>query len=211
MAIGWADWIQTFITLALTKISICFFLLRIVDARKIRLALYGLIGFTTLFSAVSVFLFLGVCRPLKAYWDIGIPHAVCLSDAQVEKVVLAQGSELTSKPHISPPLLTQKSPLHPHRPHLRRLPHPLPAQPPSPPAHPNRPLRAHGPRRHHRGLLRRPHRPLRRPDKSRHHVGNRRQRRLEVARGQHRHLLRQRAYPAAVVSVLPWEVGFAEE
>lgn len=89
-ALGWADWIQTFITLMLTKTSICLFLLRIVDNRKIRTGIYALIGCLGLFTTICIALFLGICRPLKAYWDTR-DDGVCLSDGQVEAVVLAQG------------------------------------------------------------------------------------------------------------------------
>ena len=92
--VGWADWIQTFITLALMKISICLFLLRIVDTRNVVRGMYALISCITLFTAVFVFLFLGVCRPLRAYWDVGV-DGVCLSNHQVESIVLAQGSKST--------------------------------------------------------------------------------------------------------------------
>ena len=94
--LGWADWIQTFITLALMKISICLFLLRIVDSKQVVRGMYALITCITLFTAISVFLFLGVCRPLRAYWDVGV-NGACLSRHQVESVVLAQGSESISK------------------------------------------------------------------------------------------------------------------
>jgi len=89
-AIGWGDWIQTFITLMLTKISICLFLLRIVDSRGTRLALFSLIGFLVLGTITCIALFLGICRPLNAYWDIGV-DAICLSDGQIEGIALAQG------------------------------------------------------------------------------------------------------------------------
>ena len=51
-----------------------------------------MIGFVTVFTLVSIFLFLGICRPLKSYWDLGV-DGVCLSKHQVESVVLAQGSK----------------------------------------------------------------------------------------------------------------------
>lgn len=95
-AIGWADWIQTFITLALVKISICLFLLRIVESRNVKRGMYALIGFTSLFTAICVFLLLGVCRPLKAYWDVGV-DGKCLSSQQVEAVIIAQGSKSCSR------------------------------------------------------------------------------------------------------------------
>lgn len=89
--LGWADWIQTFITLALMKISICLFLLRIVDTKKVVRGMYALMSGIISFTAVCVFLFIGVCRPLRAYWDVGV-DGVCLSNHQVESIVLAQGS-----------------------------------------------------------------------------------------------------------------------
>ena len=94
-ALSWADWVQVFITLLLTKISICLFLLRIVNSSKVTRLMYGLIGFMVLFTAVCVFLFLGICRPLKAYWDMG-SQGTCLSNRQVESVVIAQGGTLPS-------------------------------------------------------------------------------------------------------------------
>lgn len=53
-----------------------------------------LIGFMVLFSSIFVFLFIGICRPLKAYWDIGV-NGRCLSNPQVESIVIAQGGMLT--------------------------------------------------------------------------------------------------------------------
>ena len=76
-----------------TKISIALFLLRIVDRRKVRMAMHALIGCLVLFTAVFVCLFLGVCRPLKAYWNTGM-EAVCFSDQVFENIVIAQGGML---------------------------------------------------------------------------------------------------------------------
>ena len=92
-ALGWSDWIQTFITLMFTKISIALFLLRIVDSRKVRMAMYALIGCLVFFTTIFVCLFLGVCRPLKAYWNTEM-DAVCLSDNVFENIVIAQGGML---------------------------------------------------------------------------------------------------------------------
>ena len=90
LAVGWGDWIQTFITLALMKISICLFLLRIVDARKLRLMLWAFIGFTVLFTLAFIALFLAICRPIRAYWTT-IPDSKCFTDLQVQHITLAQG------------------------------------------------------------------------------------------------------------------------
>ena len=56
--------------------------------------MYVLIGFMVLFSSVFVFLFIGICRPLKAYWDVGV-NGRCFSNLQVESIVIAQGGMLT--------------------------------------------------------------------------------------------------------------------
>ena len=90
--VGWADWIQTFITLLLTKVAICLFLMRIVDSRKVRTFVWGLIGFMVLFTLISIAFFLAVCRPLKAYWDVGV-DGICLSDNQLKGVVIFQGGK----------------------------------------------------------------------------------------------------------------------
>lgn len=150
VAIGWVDWIQTFITLMFTKISICLFLLRIVDSRKVRIAINTLIGSLILFTTIIVCLFLGICRPLKAYWDIGISDAKCLTSQQVENIVLAQGSMQASRIFQSMRLGSrankQSSPIHHLRPHLRRLPNLLPPQPANQEIYQNRSVRSHGPR-----------------------------------------------------------------
>ena len=89
-ALGWADWVQVFITLALTKISICLFLLRIVNTGMVKTVMFTVIGITVLFTSVCVLLFLGICRPLQAYWDVGV-NGKCLSNPQVEGIIIAQG------------------------------------------------------------------------------------------------------------------------
>ena len=62
--------------------------------------MYAIITCVTVFTSISVFLFLGVCRPLKSWWDVGV-DGVCLPKHQVESIVLAQGGrsliEITKK------------------------------------------------------------------------------------------------------------------
>lgn len=91
-ALGWADWIQTFITLALVKISICLFLLRIVESRMIKRGMYAIIAFTVLFTTIFVCLFLGICRPLNAHWNVEV-EGKCFSDIQIRDMLIAQGGE----------------------------------------------------------------------------------------------------------------------
>ena len=54
--------------------------------------MWALIGFTGLFSSVCVFLYLGICRPLRAYWVIG-ENGHCLSNEQVKQIIIAQGGK----------------------------------------------------------------------------------------------------------------------
>lgn len=76
-----------------TKISICLFLLRIIVEERLRRPVYALIGVLIVFHMICVFLFLGVCRPIKAYWEVGI-DGICLGKGQVERLIVAQGGEL---------------------------------------------------------------------------------------------------------------------
>ena len=109
-----------------TKISICLFLLRIVDSRRIRIAIYVLIGCLIIFTTICACLFLGVCRPLKAYWDVGV-DGVCLSDHQLESVVLAQGSRI-KYPSQEFRVADAISPFHHFRSDLCSLSHFVPAE-----------------------------------------------------------------------------------
>ncbi len=84
---------QTFLTLMLTKISICLFLLRIMVERWLRWPVYTLITVLIVFHMTCVFLFLGICRPIQSYWEVGV-NGVCLGKGQVEKIIIAQGGEL---------------------------------------------------------------------------------------------------------------------
>jgi hypothetical protein len=59
----------------------------------VKRGMYALMAFTSLFTAICVFLFLGVCRPLKAHWDVNV-DGKCLSNQQLEAVIIAQGSKL---------------------------------------------------------------------------------------------------------------------
>ena len=146
--LSWADWMQVFVTLGLTKISICLFLLRIIESRRMIKGMYVLIGFTALFSAVSFFIFIGVCRPLRAYWDVGV-DGHCLSNTQIEATIIAQGSKsnalntLNGWTYKIPP-----SSFNPYRSYLRSPSVNFPAQPSSQPTKQDRTLHLDGSRRH---------------------------------------------------------------
>lgn len=73
-----------------TKISICILLLRIMVTKWFTRSMYALITCLVLFHMVCFFLFLGICRPLNAYWTPGV-EGKCLSEHQVEYIIIAQG------------------------------------------------------------------------------------------------------------------------
>ena len=73
------------------KISICLFLLRIVDATSFKYALYGLIAFLVAFTVAFVCLFLGICTPLRAWWEIDVQGARCFNVYQFRNMVIVQG------------------------------------------------------------------------------------------------------------------------
>ena len=97
------DWIQVFITLALSKISICLFLLRISKFERWRWFLFGLIGFLVLTHVPLTLLFVFQCLPLQKNWET-VEEAVpghCMSKKAVEKIIIVQGGESAPGPKIS--------------------------------------------------------------------------------------------------------------
>lgn len=104
--VGWLDWMQTFITIMLCKISICLFLLRIKNTRRNWWYMHGLIAANVVVTIVAVGLFIGICSPPDAYWIVG-KDGKCLSNERVMAIIIAQGS--TSHPPI-PPLFFPLSP-----------------------------------------------------------------------------------------------------
>ena len=86
------DWCQVFITLAVSKIAICLFLLRISKFDRWRNFLYGVITFLVLTHLPLTFLYIYQCRPINKVWDKKIPGN-CWSLSTVEKIVIVQGGE----------------------------------------------------------------------------------------------------------------------
>lgn len=87
------DWIQVFVTLALSKISICLFLLRISKFERWRWFLFGLIAFLVVTHVPLTLLFIFQCIPLQKNWET-VEEAVpghCMSKKAVEKIIIVQG------------------------------------------------------------------------------------------------------------------------
>ena len=83
------DWVQFFIALAVCKISICLFLLRLSQMNRLRLVLYGLIVFLVVTHIPLCLLILLQCNPLRKAWDEEVPGK-CFSISIVENVIIAR-------------------------------------------------------------------------------------------------------------------------
>ena len=86
------DWAQFFVALAVTKISIRLFLLRLSQFNKLKVILYGLIGFLVTTHVPLLLLYILQCDPVGKVWDHGL-SGKCLSLNVVENIVIAQGGE----------------------------------------------------------------------------------------------------------------------
>ena len=59
----------TFPSVCLTKISICFFVLRIKNTRPLRYGLYTMMTFLIITSLMPLIVLFAQCRPLEAFWN----------------------------------------------------------------------------------------------------------------------------------------------
>ena len=84
------DWIQVFVTLALSKISICQFLLRLSKFDRLRRFLQGLIVLIILTHLPLTLLMIFQCYPVQKYWDQTLLGS-CFRKDTVEKIVISQG------------------------------------------------------------------------------------------------------------------------
>ena len=84
------DWIQVFVTLALMKISILLFLLRLSKFDHLRRSLWFLIAFLILSHLPLTILMIVQCRPIEKYWFEDLP-GTCWSKEIRERIIIAQG------------------------------------------------------------------------------------------------------------------------
>ncbi|KAL8789922.1 MAG: hypothetical protein Q9195_006583 [Heterodermia aff. obscurata] len=87
------DWIQVFITLALMKISILLFLLRLSKFDHLRRILWFLIAFIVLTHLPLTVLLVLQCRPVEKYWLEDLP-GTCWAKTTREKIVIVQGGKV---------------------------------------------------------------------------------------------------------------------
>ena len=97
------DWIQVFVTLALSKISICLFLLRISKFERWRWFLFGLIAFLVATHVPLTLLYIFQCIPLQKNWETvqGTVPGHCMSKKAVQKIIIVQGGMSTVVPRVS--------------------------------------------------------------------------------------------------------------
>ena len=89
---SYLDWLQVFISLALSKISICLFLLRLSSFNRLEILLYALIAFLVLSTIPLTLLMALQCSPVDKYWSSEVAGH-CFSKNAVEKIVIVQGGE----------------------------------------------------------------------------------------------------------------------
>lgn len=87
------DWIQTFITLAISKISICLLLLRLSKFSKLKKVLHTLIGFIVITHLPLLILIIVQCQPVEKYWDTDL-RGHCFSKEMLANILVAQGCRL---------------------------------------------------------------------------------------------------------------------
>ena len=86
---SYGEWIQTFQTLMFTKLSICFFLLRIPVERFFIRPIQGAIGFLLVSNIILTLLWTFQCNPVHGAWNKDAP-AKCFSEAQLQRIIISQ-------------------------------------------------------------------------------------------------------------------------
>lgn len=88
------DWVQVFLTLLLSKISICLFLLRLSSFRKIRLGLHGMNIFLITSHIPLTFLMIFQCTPISKYWRNPLEGpGKCFDKDTVAIIIIVQGGK----------------------------------------------------------------------------------------------------------------------
>lgn len=91
MKYSYGEWIQTFQTLMLTKLSICFFLLRIPVEKHLIRPIQGAIIALIVSNVVLTLLWIFQCKPVAGAWDKQIPgSASCFSNGQLQRIIISQ-------------------------------------------------------------------------------------------------------------------------
>lgn len=89
----YGEWLQTFFTLMVTKVSICLLLLRISPNKRIIRPIQSLVVFLVLSNVVLSLAWILQCIPVDGAWDATKQKtAKCLTQGQVQRVIISQAS-----------------------------------------------------------------------------------------------------------------------
>ena len=100
----YAEWIQTFVTLTLTKVSICLFLIRIPTAKSLICPLQAAIVILVVSFFALTFLWIFQCQPISAAWSKDtISDPKCFSRGMLLRIILAQAGN--PSPYLQHPNL----------------------------------------------------------------------------------------------------------
>ena len=86
---SYGEWIQTFQTLMFTKISICFFLLRIPVEKYLIRPIQGATVALIVSNTVLSLLWILQCKPVPKAWNKQTP-GTCFTDAQLQRIIISQ-------------------------------------------------------------------------------------------------------------------------
>lgn len=90
----YGEWIQTFTTLTLTKISICLFLIRIPTTKSLIRPLQAAIVILVVSFLVLTLLWIFQCQPVSAAWSKDtIPDAQCFSRGMLLRIIISQAGK----------------------------------------------------------------------------------------------------------------------
>ncbi len=89
MKYSYGEWIQTFQTLMFTKISICFFLLRIPVEKHLIRPIQGATVALIISNIVLTLLWIFQCNPIASTWNKQTPGS-CFTDGQLQRIIISQ-------------------------------------------------------------------------------------------------------------------------
>ena len=90
----YGEWIQTFLTLMFTKISVCLLLLRISLSQRIIRPIYCLVYCLFVSTAILIVFWIFQCVPVDAAWDLAKqPDAQCFSMGKLQRIIISQASK----------------------------------------------------------------------------------------------------------------------
>ena len=89
MKYSYGEWIQTFQTLMFTKISICFFLLRIPVEKHLIRPIQGAAAALIISNIVLTLLWIFQCNPIARSWNTQTPGS-CFTDGQLQRIIISQ-------------------------------------------------------------------------------------------------------------------------